>query len=307
MAGTLTISIEIELGWGVHDLNETTHLSKNGDKEREYLQKLLQKTEEYNIPITFDIVGHLLLSDCAGTHDGPYQKGWFDSDPGTGISDAPLFYAPDMATSVLSTETNHELCTHTFSHLLCGNASDELVDKELERAQKLHAEFDNRVSSFVPPRHQQPKNETLSRNGIQAARYAKADESLSKIHRFKELTIGPHPKWEPKIQDGILETYCTMYPSLTARSLPAGRRSSNLIFKPFPIELRKRAHLYYLRRTTWQAIESEVPLHLWTHLYDLSNRHQWDVLADYFDFLSTIPDEDLQVKTMESLADERHE
>lgn len=304
MAGTLTISIEIELGWGVHDIEGKPHLSKKGAKEREYLQKLLQCTDEHDIPISFDIVGHLLLSECDGAHEGPYRDKWFSSDPGTDLSDAPLFYAPDMADAVLSTNTEHELCTHTFSHLLCEEETDELVDWELQQVQKMHAEIDDRIVSFVPPRHQRPRNETLRQNGIRVARYAKEKSTPTKLHRFKELTVGPHPEWEPKIQDGVLETYCTTYPSLTARSLPAGQRPVKSVFKPFPIELRKQVHQHYLRRSTQQAIESGIPLHLWCHLYDLSNRHQWEVLAEYFEYLSAIPDKKLEIKTMSGLYEE---
>lgn len=304
MTGTLTISIEVELGWGVHDLNLGSHLSENGVEERKYLQKLLQKTAEHDIPISFDIVGHLLLSECDGIHPGPYREGWFDSDPGTGVDDAPLFYASDMAEAILSSEPDHELCTHTFSHLLCGEASDELVNLELQRVQELHTEIDKNVSSFVPPRHQQPNNEILYQNGIRVARYAKEKHSPSIAHRFKELTVGPHPVWESEIHDGVLETYCTTYPSLTASSLPSGQRTTSSEFRPFPLRVRKRTHQYYLQKATQRVIESGTPLHLWCHLYDLSNPSQWEVLERYIEFLSTIPDQELQVKTMEGLGDE---
>lgn len=307
MAGMLTISIELELGWGVHDLNERSHLSENGVEERKFLQKLLQKTDEHDIPISFDIIGHLLLSGCDGMHNGPYPTGWFDSDPGSDVFDAPLFYAPDIAEDILSSDTEHELCTHTFSHLLCSEASDELLDLELQRVQELHTNLDKKVSSFVPPRHQRPKNEILRKNGIRVARYAKAKRSPSKLHRFKELTIGPHIERNPEIHNGVLETYCTTYPSLTARSLPSGQRTTGPIFRRFPLHVRKRIHRYYLSTATQRSIKSETPLHLWCHLYDLSNRHQWEVLDGYLDFLSEIPDRELQVKTMEGLGDEFHE
>lgn len=302
MTGTLTISIEIELGWGVHDLGTWGHLSADGSAERHYLRELLRKTEETDVPISFDIVGHLLLDECDGTHSGPYEPGWFDADPGTDVETDPLFYAPDMANAVLESTAGHELCTHTFSHLLCHEASDELLDLELERVQSLHSAIDEPVSSFVPPRHYPPNNEVLTRNGIETARYAIATSDTTQFQRFKELTIGPAPTWPMRTDGSLLETYCTTYPSLTASSLPAGQDSvTEPVFAALPIPVRHWIHRRYLRRSTRRAIRNEEPLHLWCHLYDICNDHQWPLLADYFDFLATIPDDDLQIVTMAEL------
>ena len=302
MTGVLTMSVEVELGWGVHDLDERGHLSEDGSVEREYLRRLLAVTERCGTPISFDIVGHLLLDRCRGTHDGPYDPDWYDADPGTGVEEDPLFYAPEMADRILGSSADHELCTHTFSHLLCRRAPEALVDAELERVQELHEAVDAPVTSFVPPRHSRPENHVLRRNGIRTARYAKTEESASRLHRFWELTAGPHPEWEPAVVDGVLETYCTTYPSLTARSLPVGQRDrSHPVFRPFPLELRKRVQLYYLVRSTRRAIENGTPLHLWCHLFDLSNPHQFAVLESYLEYLSTVPEEDLRIRTMDEL------
>ncbi|WP_313694895.1 hypothetical protein [Halorarum halobium] len=307
MAGTVTISIEIELGWGVHDLPKRSHLSDDGRRERQYLRKLLSKADECGVPITFDIVGHLLLESCDGSHAGAYPTGWFDADPGTDGEADGLFYGPDMAEAVLDADGGHELSTHTFSHVLCDRVSDDLVETELRRSAELHAELGESFSSFVPPRHYRPDNEVLRRNGVRVARYAKVKESPTVAHRFKQLTLGPHPEWEPRVEDGVLETYCTTYPSLTARTLPAGGADVFPGYRAFPLAARKLAHGRYLRRATGRSIESGTPLHLWCHLYDLSNEHQWEVLEGYLEFLADVPDDALSVETMESLAETRLE
>lgn len=305
MAGTVTISIEVELGWGVHDLPTDTHLSEDGQVERAYLQKLLRTADECAVPISFDIVGHLLLEECDGSHDGPYPDGWFDADPGSDVDSDGLFYGPDLARQIQRADVDHELCTHTFSHVLADRATDDLLDTELRRVAALHDQFEAEASSFVPPRHRQPDDESLRRNGIRVARYANVEESPTLIHRLKQLTVGPHPQWETRVDDGLLKTYCTTYPSLTARTLPAGQDDTFWLFRAVPVTLRKWIHARYLRQATQRAIESETPLHLWCHLYDLSNEHQWEVLAGYLEYLSEIPEEDLEIKTMESLGEAR--
>lgn len=293
--------MEVELGWGVHDIETRNHLSADGATERSYLRRLLRKTERCDVPISFDVVGHLLLDACEGAHEGPYPDGWFDADPGTDVGTDPLFYAPDMAEQIAGAGVDHELCTHSFSHVLCGDVPDELLDVEFRRARELHERFGSEVSSFVPPRHQAPRTTVLRRNGITAVRYAKTQPSPTRAHRLAELTVGPHPDWSPKVVDGVVETYCTSYPSLTARTLHAGRRAPHSLFRPIPVAVRKAIHRHYLVRSTERAIASGSSLHLWCHLYDLCNEDQWDVLGDYFEYLADLPDDRLTIRTMADL------
>lgn len=35
--GAITISMEIDLGWGIHDVPQSSHLSEDGAAERAYL------------------------------------------------------------------------------------------------------------------------------------------------------------------------------------------------------------------------------------------------------------------------------
>jgi hypothetical protein len=105
--------------------------------------------------------------------------------------------------------------------------------------------------------------------------------------------------------DGVLETYCTTYPSLTAPTLPAGAGSTPRPFRGLPAVLRRRLHLQYLKRSTQNAIASGVPLHLWCHLFDISNDHQLAVVEAYFAYLADLPDDALTVRTMAGLANHR--
>ncbi len=118
MTGIVTISIEIELGWGYHDIGDYRKLSDGRVAETKALSRLLSLCEELHIPITFDVVGHLLLEKCGGNHDGPHPEGWFSADPGTDVSEDPLFYAPDLIQDIVDTDVDHEIGSHTFSHIV---------------------------------------------------------------------------------------------------------------------------------------------------------------------------------------------
>jgi len=138
MTGKITLSIEIELAWGHHD-QQTNHslLSNRRKIETETLKRLLACCDEYQIPITFDIVGHLLETSCEGTHDGPHETGWFGADPGTDVDSDPLFYAPDLVRMIRTAKVDHEICTHSYSHVLGDTADPAVIEWELRTVDAL--------------------------------------------------------------------------------------------------------------------------------------------------------------------------
>lgn len=66
MDGAITLRLEIDLGWGEggHDGPSSSHLSVDGTPGRASLERLLDHCDDQAIPITVDIVGHLVEKDC---------------------------------------------------------------------------------------------------------------------------------------------------------------------------------------------------------------------------------------------------
>ena len=91
---TVTLSLEVELGWGVHDVDEYERISDRRERETDALERLLSACDKHGVPFSFDIVDHLFHAACSGEHDSPHRDGWFDEDPGTDWKTDPLFYAP---------------------------------------------------------------------------------------------------------------------------------------------------------------------------------------------------------------------
>lgn len=302
----ITISIEIELGWGMHDLGRYGHLSDDGSEERAFLGALLSECERLDLPVTFDVVGHLFLESCAGVHEGPYPEGWFAADPGTDVDSDPLFYAPDVVRTVRERSTDHELCTHTFSHVLCGHAPRPTASHDLARAQECHEEaLGEPARSLVPPRHSRPPLELLEANSLETVRIARPTDKPTPIHRAKELVWGPHPDvGSPELVDGIVEIYCTNYQSLTGSALPWGQKPSYPAFRWLPMGLRQRLHRRYLEASLRRTVERDRDLHLWCHLWDLSNPYQWQPLRGFLGTLASARDRgDVDVLTMRALGD----
>ena len=140
MTSVVTLSIELELGWGMHDRAEYGHLSSDRSVETEALHRLLDLADRLDLPITFDIVEHLFHDSCSGSHFGSHPESWWTEDPGTNSDTDPLFYAPDLIREIRDRETDHELATHTYSHLLADEAMSEELNDELATVNDLHAD-----------------------------------------------------------------------------------------------------------------------------------------------------------------------
>jgi len=304
MTGAVTISVEVELGWGVHDLDGSNgHLSDDGRAERRALRKLLNVCDEASVPFTFDVVGHLMLTSCSGHHDGPYPEAWFAPDPGTDVAVDPLFYAPDAVEAILRRPTDHELCSHSFSHTPLETVDEAAASADLERAQRVHEDvLGERSRSLVPPRHRPPSAAVLREHGIDVLRETINDRADSAPRRAHQLLAGPPPMRDPEWKDGVLRTYCSTHPNLVAPTLPSGQRPASRPFRYLPNRLCQRLHRRYLERATGHAIENDEHLHLWCHLYDFSNELQLAPLSAYLRTLGEWRDEGLvDVYTMGEL------
>lgn len=290
MTATVTISIEVELGWGAHDLpGPDDHLDSDRRPETRALERLLSTCDNYSIPLTFDVVGHLLLEGCSGRHSGPYPEGWFDADPEGDVDSHPQFYAPDLVAAIAGASTPHEICTHSFSHVLADEMPSEVIAHDLQRAIDQHVEDGlDRPRSYVPPRHQRPSNDVLESTGIDVVRVARPRE-ISRANRFEVLwttLFRRHPSQTPVWTDGILETPCRPAPTLTSPALPTGQREPHVVFRSLPTALRQALHERYLKHAMDRAVASGGHLHLWTHLYNLASDAQMDPVLSFFDILA---------------------
>lgn len=308
MTGSITVSIELELAWGQHDKGGSDIYSSDRKAEELYLERLLETCEENNLSITFDTVGHLLLESCDGTHDGPHTDGWFDADLGTNTKTAPLFYWPEIPELIKSQTVNHELATHTFSHVLCDGIDDETLSWELAKCRELHERhgFDA-PETIVTPRHREASREVLHEAGIKGIRTLKRWPRESFIGRYKQRALfwtlkRGHPAYKPKLNGDIVELYTTPYPSLTAVHLPNGQSSPLWPFQKIPLQVRKRIQRSYLYDALNTAIETGSNVHLWTHLYNMSNQAQWDVIEPFLERLGEAQENgEIEVLTMAEL------
>jgi len=306
VTGVVTISVELELAWGRID-KAVTGVSPRRKVETERLHSLLDLLDQLEIPITFDIVGHLLHTNCNGDHDPPKSHAsWFQHDPGNNYRASPGYYAPDLVSSIINSEEPHDIGTHTYSHVLADEVTEEVIEWELNQSKRVFREFDlDPPISYVPPRHRMPSYEVLADHGIEIIREPFKSYKLpqNKVQKYFSLLNYRHPIQELPIkkESGILKTYCTPHMSLTAAHLPHAI-SAHSSFSLIPVRVRQWLHQKNLRRAIDAAIKSEGHIHLWTHLQDLGPGCQFSIVTDFLYYLSSLDKKGcVQIKTMAQL------
>lgn len=271
MTGTVTISLELELGWGYHDLDRPDRfwrLSQDRELETRALEHLLSTCEQFDVPITFDVVGHLMLDACEGIHDGPHEEGWFDADPGTDRAMDPQFYAPDLVAAICESDVDHEIATHTFSHVLADEVSEETLAWELEQVRERHEALGIDVPrSIVLPRHRPAPASILSSFGIDVER--RHESAGLGFYLYRWANHRWHPTRTPVVEDGVVVTKTTH--SLSSPLLRNGQQPTPSGLARGPVALRQRVHEWYLRQGLAAAADRDDYVHYWTHLHNIAN------------------------------------
>lgn len=177
MNGTITISIDFELRWGVHDRLglDIGRYQENLEEELRVVPELLRLFKQYGVRATWAIVGGIACNDWSdyfrrAPTPPRYSNRRFAFDPRYSDIDPAghLHFAPGLV-DLIASSPGQELGTHTFSHLLLGEAgvSADDVAADLAAAVRIHQE---RIGvapvSLVFPRNQCAFLDVVRANGI---------------------------------------------------------------------------------------------------------------------------------------------
>ena len=160
-----TISADFEIAWAFRGrgVEERTVRSTRCRSNVPFLVKIL---EEESIPITWATVGHLFLEKCERSGsvlahvDMPrpprnerWEGDWYKHDPCTSLAQDPAWYAPDLIRGILASRVEHEMGSHSFSHIdfSVPTSNRELVRRELEECIKVMKPWGLRLRSLVYP------------------------------------------------------------------------------------------------------------------------------------------------------------
>jgi len=310
-SGTVTISLDLELAWGMTDMLDEAHtiLSDRRHTETQYLDRLLELCDRHRIPITFAAVGHL-FAESVDDIVAAQEASTLPIDPETLAESEPLFCAPELPLRIQQAATTHDIGTHTLSHVICDAVEPTVVDRELRAVAELYDSHGlDKPRSFVAPRNWLPNDDDVLRdNGIdiiRASEPAPAKTARGQYAvRLKQWLSGSSPTVGPvQNVDGMVKTYARPYPSMTAVHLPNGQRPPPAPFRAVPLEARQRRHYTYLKDGLEHAIKTGSNLHIWTHLYNLSNDAQWAPIQSFLETVAAYRDEGLvRIETMSDLA-----
>lgn len=129
--GHVVISVDAELGWGFHDLEEPP--TDRIEAARPGWRTLLDLFDEFEVPATWGVVGHLLLEDCDGAHvSHPLAPNWFRCERDRWVARPELRYGRDLIEATVGASPDHEVGFQTFSHVELG---DDAVRPALARAE----------------------------------------------------------------------------------------------------------------------------------------------------------------------------
>lgn len=184
--GGMVISADFELAWAwryAKSFDDPLEIAlKMARQARKNFPVLIEIFEKYNAPITWSTVGHLFLDRCKkGEHDHMkripyfenrvwrYETGdWYEADPCTNVKDDKEWYAPDLIRMIQDSKVDHEISTHTFSHIdfTYENCPADVADDEIKACVEAAKPYGITLKSIVFPGGTFGNIEVLKKHGI---------------------------------------------------------------------------------------------------------------------------------------------
>lgn len=314
--GSLLISLDFELFWGVHDKKEITNYGDAIEAVWSVLPEMISLFDQHNVKCTFASVGFLFANkedelkqyfpekrpNYLQTNFSPYRL--FSN-----LNPNPKYYFASKLLDLIQKSEKHEIGTHSFSHYYCledGQTKEEFED-DIKAAITIATKKNILLKSIVFPRNQINEDylPVLKKNGITSYRGTEkswfySPDKGSKESLFKRLFR-------------LLDSYVNISGNNTFSynnkyKIPYNFPSSRFL-RPYNPKL----HLFesfrlkrILNGMEYAAKNNEI-FHLWWHPHNFG-RHQKEnfkmlkIILDHYSSLNKIYN--FNSLTMEELATE---
>jgi peptidoglycan/xylan/chitin deacetylase (PgdA/CDA1 family) len=271
--GSLCISIDLELGWGIRHRPSRRFFELCAEHERSIVRDLLALFRQYDISATWAFVGRLLVPGKApvpGTLGGGRQH------------DERIWYAPDIIDSIHAAAPTQDLGSHSYEHLSFREIDADRARSDLEAARAVHSAHGLQFTSFVYPRNEVGHIGVLGEMGIRVFRgietgwYSRARQTLgTRTGQLANLLDKALPVPPP----AVFPSDHALLSQEPLRELPG---SMQMLSRNGARRLITRAStLAKVRKGLAAARQSGGVFHLWFHpsnfYYD--TEHQLDTLA----------------------------
>jgi hypothetical protein len=311
--GHFILSLDVELAWGCFDHGVETIDRRNLWAEREAIRRVLGLLKRYQVPATFAIVGHLFLDSCTRengtTHPEVlrprypwYGADWHDSDPATDLGRDPLWYGADIVDWILKANPEHEIGTHTFSHVVADDpaCTPEIFRSQVEACRELHRRHGLELKSVIFPRNRIHHLGVVAELGLVAFRgperswYHRMQGWLKRACQLADRALAVPPPTYPlhdRVRGGLVDLPASMF-----------LLSRDGVRRFVPLASRRRQALLGIQR----AVERGELFHLWFHPFNLAS--DWRLLDVLDDVLRSVGEHSQRGQlvpiTMGRLADE---
>ncbi len=298
MKGTLIVSLDFELFWGMLDQCALEDYQQNVLGGRKAIPQLLALFEKYGIHATWAAVGFLFAKNYeelaryfpadhpayADPSLDPY--GWF-SRIGADEETAPCFYAPSLIETIAKAP-GQEIGSHTFCHYYCrekGQTVDQFA-ADMQAARAIAADHGYDLRSVILPRNQcEPEyTRVLTDLGFTAYRDEENDWIHEKI-KFRPLLrllrlmdvylpLTGQGGYRPRKEDGIWNL--------------VGSRMYKPIFRP--LEFLEGWKLRRIKKQMLHAAKNGLTFHLWWHPHNVGvrTREHLDQLEEIFRYYAEL-------------------
>ncbi|WP_289021518.1 polysaccharide deacetylase family protein [uncultured Salegentibacter sp.] len=295
MHGTLVISLDFELLWGVFDKVNWIEKKKYFQNTRKVIPEMLQLFEEYKISCTWATVGMLFnenweewnanipekLPDYDNKKLSAYKYGSSIQSKET----EELCFAPGLI-KLISKTPYQELGTHTYSHYYCLEPGQDIqsFNADLQKSKQLAENFGIELKSLVFPRNQYNEDylEVCRKFGLHTVRTNPAvwywrntqkDSFQQKLFRTGDAYIGLNNKSYrniPEIVPGI-----------------SGQKASRLLRPNSGKNLLDKTRLKRILSEMSTAAKNKEIYHLWWHPHNFGanpgkNLQELKIILEHF-------------------------
>ena len=297
MPGTLIVSLDFELFWGMLDVCPLEKYQNNVLGGRKAIPQLLELFQKHGIHATWAAVGFLFAENYEEVRRYfPENKPGYANEKlnayrefakiGKNEQEAPCFYAPSLLEKIAAVP-GQEIGSHTFSHYYCREAGQtpEQFAEDLAAAKAIAGDRGYDLTSVILPRNQcEPEyTDILRQAGFTAYRDEENDWIYNKVKSgllFKVLRtldmylpLTGQGGYTPKCEGGIW--------NLT------GSRMFRPIRPHLPLE---RLKIRRIKRQMLHAAKNGLTFHLWWHPHNVGVRteehlKQLDEIFSYYEEL----------------------
>lgn len=275
-AGTMIISLDFELMWGVLDHHDIHTYGRQVLGARKAVERILVLFEKYNIHATWAVVGFLFCrdkkelqkyipSELPRYHETGYNA--YSYIRNIGADDNAYYFAPELIRKIKNTR-NQEIASHTFSHYYCLEQGQTYgqFEADIKMFMDVSSGMGHSVQSIVFPRNQiYPAYGTiLKKYGIHNYRGTEKCWCYQESEKRKNYLI----KRAFRMLDAYLNIFghhCYSYSDITKGEL-CNMRSSRFL-RPYDHRLAtlEPVKIHRIKRQMEYAAKHKKVFHIWWH------------------------------------------